>query len=260
VNLSCHYTTEQQTDLPRVCRLIPNTPVYLEMSFTNSRYPKPGTDKLVTRSENIDVFRKMTDEQFYTTAHLVYARGGAGVSLFNFVYYRTLTGKKAEPPFAVLKHLGDQEWLARQPQHYFLSNATNPPSQPSPFGRNRMISPGKESLFVIDAAPPTGGWKTHGRLRFQTKIPLGTRQLTVRFNDRELAPTDDVSEPYPTPYVDGLGDSQTLRAWTVPKDMVHDGTNEIRVRLADGESPSAQAESVSPGKPLEIVFVDLSIR
>lgn len=247
VNLSCHYTTEQQTDLPGICRMIPRTPVYLEMSFTSSRYPKPGTDNLVTRSENIDVFRKMTSEQFYTTAHLVYARGGAGVSLFNFVYYRTLTDKKTEPPFGVLAHLKDQEWLARQPQHYFLSNATNPPSQPSQFARNRIVSPGKESLFLIDTVPPTDGWKTDGRLRLQSRRPMDHRQFAVRFNGRELSPTTDISEPYPQPHTDGLGNAQTLRAWIVPKEFMRDGSNEIKLSLPDGS-------------PMEIVFVDLSIQ
>ena len=260
VNLSCHYTTEQQSDLPRIHQLIPNTPLYLELTFVNERSPKPGPDSLSARGENSDVFRKMTAEQFYTTAHLVYARGGAGVSLFNFVYYRSLTSKKAEPPFEVLPHLRDPEWLARQPQHYFLSKSTNPPSKPSPFEHNRMVSSKKESLFTIDAAPPTGGWTSDARLRLQSRTALGTQQFTVRFNDHEIVPIPDVSEPYPTPYVDGLGNSQTLRAWTVPKELMRDGPNEIRVRLADGESPAGQAQPAASGKPVEMVFVDLSIR
>jgi len=247
VNLSCHYTTEQQTDLPEICRMIPLTPVYLELSFTSSRYPKPGTDKVVTRSENIDVYRKMTREQFCTTAHLVYARGGAGVSLFNFVYYRSLTDKKTEPPFDVLARLKDQRWLARQPQHYFLSNATNPPSEPSQFARNRIVSAGKESLFLMDTTPPSDGWKTDGRLRIQSRRRMEHRQFAARFNGRELLPTTDIAEPYPQPYIDGLGNAQTLRAWTVPRELMRNGPNEIKLSFPDGS-------------PLEIVFIDLSIR
>jgi hypothetical protein len=238
VNLSCHYTTEQQSDLPQICRMIPGTPVYLEMSFTSSRQPEPGTDK--------DVYRKMTREQLCTTANLVHARGGAGVSLFNFVYYRSLAEQRTEPPFDVLARLKDRDWLARKPQHYFLSNATNPPSEPSSFARNRIVSAGKERLFVMDAAPPVGGWKTDGRLRIQCLQPVEQRQLVVRFNDRELSPTDDVSEPYPQPYADGLGSAETLRAWIVPRQALRDGPNEIKLRFADGP-------------PLEVVFVDMSI-
>ena len=247
VNLSCHYTTEQQSDLPSICKMIPGTPVYLEMSFTNSRSPKPDTDKPATSGANSDVYRKMTREQFCTTAHLVYARGGAGVSLFNFVYYRNLADQKTEPPFDLLKHLKDRDWLARQPQHYFLSNASNPPSEPSNFARNRVVSVSKERLFLMDAAPPSGGWKTDGRFRIQSRQPIEQRKLVVRFNGRELSFTDDVSEPYPQPYTDGLGSAETLRAWTVPKEVLRDGSNEIKLSFADGS-------------PLEIVFVDLSIQ
>ncbi len=247
VNLSCHYTTEQQTDLPHISSMISGTPVYLEMSFTSSRHPKPGTDTHAKQGANTDVYRKMTREQFCTTAHLVHARGGAGVSLFNFVYYRTLTDHKAEPPFDVLTHLGNRDWLARQPQHYFLSNATNPPSGPSPFARNRLVSPGKERLFMLDTAPPLGGWKTDGRLRIQTRSTVEQRKLVVRFNGRELPPSDDISEPYQQPYSDGLGGAETLRAWTVVKEALRDGPNEIRLSFSDG-------------LPLEIVFIDLSIR
>ncbi|MEN3940724.1 hypothetical protein WJU23_05470 [Prosthecobacter sp. SYSU 5D2] len=243
VNLSCHYTTEQQTELPRICEMIPGTPVYLEMSFTSSRSPKTTT---MTQGSNSDVYRKMTREQFSTTAHLVYARGGAGVSLFNFVYYRSLAEQKNEPPFEVLARLKDREWLAQQPQHYFLSNASNPPSGPSQFGKSRVVSAGKERQFLMDTAPPSGGWKTDGRLRIQSLQSVEKRQLVVRFNDQELATTNDISEPFPKPYTDGLGSAETLRAWTVPKEFLRDGPNHIHLSFRDGP-------------PLEITFVDLSI-
>jgi hypothetical protein len=36
-----------------------------------------------------EVYRKMTPEQFCTTAHLAFARGGNGVSAFTFIYFRS---------------------------------------------------------------------------------------------------------------------------------------------------------------------------
>lgn len=247
VNLSCHYTTDPQTDLPEIVRMIPGTPVYLEMTFTSARYAKPGPDGLVPLSENTDIYRKMTDEQFYTLAHVVYARGGTGVSLFNFVYYRSLTAHKTQPPFHILPHLKDPAWLARQPQHYFLSNATNPPSAPSRFARNRIVSAGRPGSFVIDAAPPVGGWKTDGRLRFQSLVPMAGRDFRVRLNGTILASTPDISEPYPSPYHDGLGDAATLRAWTVPRALLRDGDNTIEFGFEHGD-------------PLEVIYLDLAIR
>src|SRR5258706_1575579 len=236
VNLSCHYTTEEQSDLPRIHQLIPETPVYLEMSFTSARYAKPAGADGPSRNENIDVYRKMTDEQFYTTAHLVYARGGSGVSLFNFVYYRSLTDKRTEPPFHVLAHLKDPVWVARQPQHYFMSDASNPPSQPSVFGRNKLLTPAKASILPFDMAPPTGGWTTDGRVRVQSLASFAGRHLTMRCNGRELKPMIDVGEPYAIPYVDGLGTAETQRAWGVPRALLRDGVNSFEITLA-GDAP-----------------------
>lgn len=247
VNLSSHYTTNLQSDLPEICRMIPGTSVYLELTFTNARYAKPGTEDDETSNENIDVFRKMTDEQFYTAAHYVYARGGAGVSLFNFAYYRTLGDKRVDPPFHVLARLKDPAWVARQPQHYFLSNATTPPAGSSQFSRNRRLSPSKPGTFLIDAAPPTGGWTKDGRLRVQSLAPITPRTLGVSFNGTPLQATTDVSEPYPSPYQDGLGNEQTLRAWIVPKELLKDGMNRIEI-------------SSDQGTPLELTFIDLAIR
>jgi len=86
VNLSCHYVTEQQSDLAAVCRLVPEAAVYLETTYVNHRYAKPSGPRI---SAN-EVYRKMTAEQFTTAAHLSYARGGKGISAFNFVYFRSL--------------------------------------------------------------------------------------------------------------------------------------------------------------------------
>lgn len=247
VNLSCHYTTDPQTDLPAICRMIPGTPVYLEMTFVSSRYGKAGPDGQVALSENTDIYRKMTDEQFYTLAHVVYSRGGAGVSLFNFVYYRSLTSHKTEPPFHIIPHLKDPAWLAQQPQHYFISNATNPPSAPSQFVSNHVVKAGQPGTFFIDTAPPAGGWKGEGRLRFQSLAAMAGRDYHVKLNGTLLTGTDDVSEPYPMPYHDGLGDATTMRAWRVPHELLKDGPNRIEFGFDHGET-------------LDVVYLDLAIR
>jgi hypothetical protein len=247
VNLSCHFTTEQQSDLPRIRQLIPNTPVYLEMTFVSARYPKEDPGGTSTHRENVDVYRKMTDEQYFTTAHLVYARGGGGVSLFNFVYYRSLADKRTEPPFHVLPRLGDPAWLARQPQHYFMSDGSNPPSQPSAFHRNKELSREKASVLPFDLAPPQGGWKADGRLRIQSVAAFADRDVSVRGNGKALKPTADISEPYASPYTDGIGTSETQRAWVVPRDLLRDGVNTFEITLSRGE-------------PITLVYADVAIR
>ena len=235
VNLSCHFVSNMQTDLPEICRMLPDTPVYLELTFTSMRENEPS------------VYRKMTDEQFYTAAHLAYSRGGSGVSLFNFVYYRSLAAKPTEPPFHILKHLKDPDWLARQPQHYFLSKSHISTGLHSQFTQDRAVTPAGPSHFIMDMAPPTGGWKTEGRLRLQTATAMDGTELTLRFNGTKLAPTDDISEPYPNPYPDGLGTAETLRAWIVPVDLLRDGVNQIEVEMTEGHE-------------MRLVFVDLAVK
>ena len=79
-------------------RLVPEAAVYAEMGHATWTGPKlgPGGD-----SAN---FRRTTPEQFQTTAHLACTRGGDGVSLFNFAYYREHGGPGrgpfSEPPLS----------------------------------------------------------------------------------------------------------------------------------------------------------------
>ncbi len=103
LNLSPSFYTQQQTDLGIIRALLPDSvSIYLEMA------------DLIDDHDRSKVARRLTtDEMFYTAAHLAYSRGAQGVSLFNFVYYRNRANRK--PPFHVLEHLHDPNWLARQP-------------------------------------------------------------------------------------------------------------------------------------------------
>ena len=252
VNLSGHYVTEQQSDLAKVCRLVPTASVYLETTFVSHRYPKPSGP----RTSQNEVYRKMTAEQFSTAAHLAYSRGGAGVSAFNFAYYRSLGETPTEPPFTVLNHLRDPDWVARQPQHYFTRKFGDPAWPSLMRSKGRELKPGRPMEITLDMAPPRGrrkkggpkkgGWKKGGRLRIQADETFGGRQLTVSFNGTELAATSDVSEPYATPWPDGLAPGESLLAWTVPASVPTDGDNRIVIRMDEG-------------KPILLSFVDVAV-
>ncbi len=245
VNLSCHYVSEQQTDLAAVHRLIPSTPLYLELTFASAG--RQGVRRAsLDGTEELGGYRLMTAEQFFTAAYLAYARGGAGVSLFNFAYYRNLGDTPHEPPFSVLARLKDREWLAQQPQHYFLSVSGNPPSEPSQFSRNRRLLPDKTAVFVLDMAPPESGWRHDARLRLEAAKAWGEGRVEVRFNGQLLAPMHDVSEPYATPFARDARDGR-LRGWKVPRALLKDGNNRIEVRPLDGTST-------------EIGFLDLAVQ
>lgn len=243
VNLSGHFVTEQQSDLAKVCQLVPTASVYLETTFVSHRYPKPSGP----RTSRNEVYRKMTAEQFYTAAHLAYSRGGAGLSAFNFVYYRSLGETQTEPPFEVLDRVRDPDWIAQQPQHYF-TRKHGAPAWPSLLrSKGRELKPDRSIELTLDMAPPTGGWKTGGRLRFQALEAFADQQLAVSFNGTDLVSTSDVSEPYTTPWPDGLAVPESLRAWIVPADVLKDGNNSIVIRMAQGE-------------PVLLSFVDVAVR
>jgi hypothetical protein len=227
-NLSAYYFTEQQTDAPAIKRLLPGSAVYAEMTHTTCIGPsltKTGGDNFL--------FRRTTDEQFYTTAHLAYARGLNGVSTFNFVYYRKHgtagRGPFREPPFHVFKHLRDPAWLARQPQHYILATVWNEP--PVPRQLPRRLKPGQSAEFRLDMSPPTGGWTKDGKLRIQSKEPMGEAHFTARFNGKELSPIDDLSEPYPNRDPSMLATRETARGWSVPAQLPADGVNRLIITM-----------------------------
>lgn len=233
VNLSATYFTTQQMEVAAVRALVPQAALYVEMCHSTWNGPK------LMAGGDTAPFRRATPEQYQTTAHLAYARGADGVSLFNFAYYREHGGPGRgpfnEPPFDVLPRLVDRAALARQPQHWFLA-----PGWAYPFSKETMLpralASGQATAFTFDLSPPEGGWKKEARLRVQTLQPINGARLTVKFNDTPLASTDDITEPFPNPYPPMLGTPETLVAWTVPALLLRAGGNRVEILLAAGES------------------------
>jgi hypothetical protein len=253
VNLSPYFFTVQQTDLPIVRKTVPEVAVYQEMCHCTWNGPQPPG------SYDSSVFRRTTTEQFESTAHWAYARGGDGVTLFNFVYFREYgffsgdRGPFSEPPFAVLKHLGDPEYLARQSQVWFAA-----PGWKCPFGGVAVQLPqkvlrGKNLAFAMDLAPPEGNWRKDGRLRMQSSADLRGSRWTARLNDQTLVETTQRSEPYPDPYPPLLGRPYEMRAWTVPAQLVRAGSNQVEFELLQGN------EMLQDKSGYEIVFSDLAM-
>jgi len=244
VNLSAHYFTVQQCDMAAIRRTIPTAAVYLELCHTTQIGPAASTKSAY---DNF-TFRRTTPEQYYTAAHLAYARGLDGVSTFNFQYYREHgvgeRGPFNEPPFEVLAHLGDRAWLARQPQHYVLSAATWGAPRPWP----TKFKPGQSATVTLDLAPPNGGWLQGGRLRIQGKTDLGDSRWRAVLNGVELKETADRSEPYPTAYPPLLGAAADHRAWLVPAQLLQNGPNTLQLTMSEGHGSAS------------IVFLDCAVR
>lgn len=240
-NLSCHYSTEQQTQLPRIIQQAPGAGYYLELTQTPMRM----------RMDGVQEFRMTTREHFRTSAYLAYTQGGSGVSLFNFVYYR-IHGERGdavygEPPFDVIRDLKDPEALTKHPQHYFLGPGSNVWGV-SGFSLPRLLTPGDMETFALEMAPPRGGWQGDGRLRVQLSAPGADCAFEATFNGYRLEETTDVSEPFPTEYIrhGALGRPGELYAWVVPNEALQQGENILKLTLASGA-------------PTTVVFIDIAL-
>jgi hypothetical protein len=187
--------------------------------------------------------RYATKEQFYTTAHLAYARGASGIYAFNFVYYRNIG---QEPPFEIFTRLRDPHWLAQQSQHYVYTDGWQPGAQ---ILLPKTMKPDSPVQVKLDMAPPKGGWKNKGRLRIQCDTDFNNAILQVKFNNLPLVKINTISEPYPQPYplTEQVAHThRNTRTWEVPATLLRDGVNTIDIVM-------------TRGIPTRLVYIDLAI-
>jgi len=242
LNCSGWYCTIPYQDIAKIRKLAPpHVAIYQELThsagslaFVGRRTPygTPGHPRT-------------WDPQFTTTAHLAYARGADGISLFNFVYYRSGGDQQPwierEPPFHLLPRLRDPEWLAKQAQTYWLAPWVY-------FTQvRRPIEPGKARSYRLDIALPQRTLKPAARLRLHTQNPFGDAALAVTFNGTALEPTDDVGPLLDNPYDRMLSDAPRRRAYTVPTKLLRDGINTVRVTLKQAK------------KAIKIMWLDLAV-
>ena len=241
INASATFFTVNVTDIAEITKVVPETPVYFELCHTTmngKRLTKKGGDDYN--------FRRTTDEQYYTAAHLAYSRGASGISLFNFVYYRQHgrvedhRGPFNEPPFHIIKNLGRPDILTLIPQHYVIAEAYETPYMPL------NLKSGETGKIILDMAPPQSGWKKVGTLRIQSEGLMGDSEFEAKINGTLLSKTSELKEPYGSPYTPMLGVPEILRGWKVPFELLNDGPNAIEVTMIKGNSA-------------KIVFADLAI-
>lgn len=228
VNVSSSYLTNMYAlDIKGFREQLPAARIYGEMHYSfayGAKWPNYGRKFI----------RQTTRNQYQTAAYYFMNRGADGVSVFNFVGTRqhefndprARAHPGAEPPLAALDHLGDLNYLATQPKHYFM---------------NRMIVDGRE--FRVSAVPAQDDLvgeldlyekdipATYGDavLRVESQDP--SRHLPVRayINGQQLEAFEATGELFATPSVEGLPVIENLRYYRVPVDLLKSGTNSIEV-------------------------------
>lgn len=227
VNASAHYFTTQQHHLDAIRRRAPDAALYFELCHTLFKGDK------VQAGYDVFPYRRATREHLHTSAHLAYARGADGISLFNFAYYREHgkgegRGSFGEPPFEALHELSDPKTLARQPLHWFIAPGWRAPDM-KPLPLPRIIQPGKAAAFTFHLAAPQSGWKNTARLRVQFDQAPAAGEWRATFNGEPILATADVSEPFPVAYPSMMGAPDELRAWTVPPALLREGANKLEL-------------------------------
>jgi len=239
-NLSYSYFTLQYDSVLQAKKEAPDLPVYVEMTHTTL------TGKAMSGS-GTQPYLRTTDEQFYTTAHLAYEQGAQGVSLFNFQYYRyhkmEELGPFTEPPFHVLPHLKDREFLAKQPQWYFLTSTRNDQI----LGEKQLpvnITRREPHTFQMEMAP-TARHTMDGLFRLRSSELIDDRKLEIRINGVLLEPTAHVAKPIDHPYDAWLGDPKEIQCFTVPRSALKQGANEVEVAVLEGIRVKVEALDIT---------------
>ena len=239
VNASAHYFTTQQHDLAAIRKLTTGATLYFELCHTIWKGDK------VQAGYDVFPFRRATREHLHTSAHLAYARGADGISLFNFAYYRQHgqgegRGLFGEPPFEALKALLDPKALSKEPQHWFIASGwRSPGAKPPPVPRKIELN--KPAKFNFDLASPHGD----ARVRILADRNLAGSEWNALFNGEAISPADNVSEPFAVPFPSMLGKREEMRAWQIPASKLREGKNSFEITQTRGE-------------PVTVLFVDLA--
>ncbi len=229
VTLSYSYFTVQDHRVAEVRALIPHTPVYLEMTHTTMTGP-------ALAGSGTQPYLRTTDAEFFTTARLAREQGAAGLSLFNFPYFREHglpeLGPFTEPPFHVLPQLNDNAFLACQPGCYFLTQCRRDPIL-GPWPLPALLKPQEERTFALTllAEDPAGA---DGLLRLRAFRAIAGSMLEVSINGQALEPAPFVAKPVDHPYEAYLGSPDEFACFRCPRSAIRPGESLVAVRLREG--------------------------
>jgi hypothetical protein len=138
-----------------------------------------------------------------------------------------------EPPFHVLPHLADKDWLARQPQWYFLAAIRNK-SRQSARRLHAKLEPKVARRFWLEMAP-TEYQKNDGVLRLMTREPTDASAWKAALNGVPLKPIPYVRKPIDHPYEGGLGEPGLYACFFCPRSAARAGRNDVQLELTRGK-------------------------
>ena len=234
----------QDNELAQITKQVPaGKKVFYEMTFASNYVSYDANPTYMSMGKCL--VRRATVEQLYTSAHLAFQQGVDGISLFNFMYYRGIPESPNddrenknfvnEPPFYAIKNLGDEAFLAKQAQNYFIGREDKRTYRTG-WQMPQSLGKGVSASFTLKLAQPTGGWTKDGVLRLWSEASMGNATYTVKVNGTEVGPVSDSGEPYKSAYTTGLGTADQRRCYAVPKSLLKSGAdNVIKVTQTGGD-------------------------
>lgn len=273
--VASYYEHNQQTDFTQMQALAPTLSLYDEATYMNSRGESD--------SPSIDEFRHCTAPlQHYTTAHLAMSRGAKGILLYNFPWNRAF--QKLIPPFYVLGNLSNRDFLARQPQWYFLDyvarhyqgiDQSEGGTRPNwPVGYVPFTLGLNQSKTLSLELAPTQYHTQDGLLR----IMVDSREVNdpnwlVTMNGQTLTAAPFVDKPFDHPYLADMNypqdtfapDPNGVNGWNpesywltykCPRDYVFEGVNSLYIKNIGEPSPNPQIMYLDLTFPAEPVSTD----
>ena len=242
-NFTSSYFMDQEFNLANLKKRIRSADVYCELNFCTA----VGYDE---EHANQRYHRRATIEQYATTALIAYEQGADGISFFNFVYYRgdrlgEMDKPLTEPPWEVIEMIKDRKKLEAIGQSYYFGQTWKDPIKTT-WKLPNILSKSVRTDFSMYLVMPEGGWKNDGLFRLQSLVSMAGRSFTVTVNGTTLSPTAYTGEPYENEYTQMRGTAENYACFTVPKELLKSGRNQIYVTLTSGSS-------------IELCFVELTI-
>ncbi|MEK6795827.1 MAG: hypothetical protein AABZ39_13680 [Spirochaetota bacterium] len=206
-------------------------PVYGEMQFNTFLGETPWHFRQT-------VFRHTTKAMYETAAYDFLKRGADGVSFFNFCYTRDHSFSDprlkrypgTEPPFDILSHITDCEYLADRPKHYMLPRAPWPANcGENTSGIPARLSPGVPVPVRLHIADDMNAGHSFIRamLRLESDSDIVGHDLEVVIAGKKCAPTFGPGELFPPQSANALPRYENLLFYDVPLSVLTQGMNEF---------------------------------
>lgn len=225
VNISSHFYCNQWIDMKDFVRRMPNLAVYFEVchcTYMGKKLTKSDYDNFT--------FRRTTKNEYYSTAKLAYEAGAAGISFFNFVYYREhgappeARGPFNEPPFEVVGKVRDRDFIDKTPEHFFIARgwreAGTQLDKPLKTNESNTLT-----LYLTDIDRNDNDYRV--RIVSNSSLEGITASLSVGGTRADV--TYDISEPYSedNDYPPLHGTSDNSRAFIISGALLKGGLNEL---------------------------------